>query len=477
MEEKSKVIRRPVLKPKTFGEDEWKLILGLLLIELVSLGYMYFKGAGFLFLQTMLVLIPASFISCVWVLRYRANRLLVLMTFLMLNFGFVSQYLTSDNPKQVIGMTLLKYTFAFLAAYIVGFIFYKGSSLIRLDAMIPVITVIQLSLWAVLFVTGVIQKLKEQEDNNQTAIINLSLGPISIQPMEVIKILYIFVIVAILCKKEQKESKILGIPRDLYMVLYTMVIACCSLLVSEMGSFLVMLVIGGLMMLAYSQNRMGTFVAGIVAMISLVLGWNIGARFLREKIGVVNKIYMRFTTFLKPELAGDYGVQGFAARKALTVGELFGPDADKYLVAIPRANDDMIFSTFVQNCGLIMGIMMILAIFIIFYQGFQIGTKVKDSYYGGLAVGISLLFAIESIIHIGYNIGILPITGIPLYLVSEGVTSMTTGLALMAILLIISTEVLPERTKEDEDRMERKFKKVVFSVFPKRNRVRNESED
>jgi len=44
----------------------------------------------------------------------------------------------------------------------------------------------------------------------------------------------------------------------------------------------------------------------------------------------------------------------------------------------------------------------------------------------------------EAVVHIGYNIAAFPITGIPLYFVSQGFTAILTGMIFVAILLVIS---------------------------------------
>lgn len=58
-----------------------------------------------------------------------------------------------------------------------------------------------------------------------------------------------------------------------------------------------------------------------------------------------------------------------------------------------------------------------------------------------MAVGIACLIAVESIIHIGYNMALLPITGIPLYFLSQGFSAIVTSMSLVAILLVISTKI------------------------------------
>ena len=59
----------------------------------------------------------------------------------------------------------------------------------------------------------------------------------------------------------------------------------------------------------------------------------------------------------------------------------------------------------------------------------------------------TVLIFTEALIHIGYNLAILPITGIPLYFCSSGFTALATGMGLTGVLLAISTGKIRRRKK------------------------------
>ncbi|GFI51711.1 putative lipid II flippase FtsW [Lachnospiraceae bacterium] len=92
-----------------------------------------------------------------------------------------------------------------------------------------------------------------------------------------------------------------------------------------------------------------------------------------------------------------------------------------------------------------MGVAIIVSFFALLARGIAIASACKETYFQGLTMSIVLLLVIENMIHIGYNIAMFPITGIPLYFVSQGFTAVVTAMVLAAVLLVISTGVLERR--------------------------------
>ena len=70
--------------------------------------------------------------------------------------------------------------------------------------------------------------------------------------------------------------------------------------------------------------------------------------------------------------------------------------------------------------------------------GFHVAEECGEQYSQSVAIGITVTIFAEALIHIGYNLALLPITGIPLYFCSSGFTALLTGMILVGILLAIS---------------------------------------
>ena len=75
--------------------------------------------------------------------------------------------------------------------------------------------------------------------------------------------------------------------------------------------------------------------------------------------------------------------------------------------------------------------------FIVLWRGIRIAQEASDTFGMLLAVGITSMLAFHVLINVGMTMGIMPVTGIPLPLMSYGVSSLTTNIMAIAILLNI----------------------------------------
>ena len=71
------------------------------------------------------------------------------------------------------------------------------------------------------------------------------------------------------------------------------------------------------------------------------------------------------------------------------------------------------------------------------WRGVQIAKDACDVFGRLLAVGITSMFAFHVLVNVGMTMGIMPVTGIPLPLMSYGVSSLTTNIMAIAILMNI----------------------------------------
>ncbi|MGG5372772.1 rod shape determining protein RodA [Enterococcus sp. AZ196] len=109
---------------------------------------------------------------------------------------------------------------------------------------------------------------------------------------------------------------------------------------------------------------------------------------------------------------------------AIGSGGLFGREAEQASVYVPVRESDMIFTVIGESFGFIGGTLVIFLYFYLFYQVLSaaINTNNKANLYIAAAFVFSLLFQIFE--NIGAAIGILPLTGIPLPILSQGGTSL-----------------------------------------------------
>lgn len=150
----------------------------------------------------------------------------------------------------------------------------------------------------------------------------------------------------------------------------------------------------------------------------------------------------RITAFLDPwsdPLGSGYQIiQSLYAIGPGGLGGLgLGMSRQKYSY-VPEPQTDFIFSILAEELGFIGGMIVLLLFLMLVWRGMRIAMTVSDSFGSFLAVGIVGMVAIQVIVNIGVVIGMMPVTGITLPLISYGGSSLTLMLTALGILLNIS---------------------------------------
>jgi len=214
--------------------------------------------------------------------------------------------------------------------------------------------------------------------------------------------------------------------------------------------FLIMIVVSILMLL---QKDFGTLsvMLGISATMYIIAGASYinlfaGAGLAGILFWIAIKIepyrLQRFLTFLNPE--SDTLGSGYHIRNALIAigsgglwGLGFGQSKQKYLY-LPEAHTDSIFAIICEELGFLRASSVILLIGFVGIRGFRIAKHAPDRYSSLLATGITAWIIWQSFINIGAMLSLLPLTGVPLPLISYGGSSLLILLAAAGILINIS---------------------------------------
>ncbi len=152
----------------------------------------------------------------------------------------------------------------------------------------------------------------------------------------------------------------------------------------------------------------------------------------------------RVLTFLNPEsdpLGSGYHI--IQSKIAIGSGGLYGKGwlngSQSHLEFLPERSTDFIFAVFAEEFGLI-GIVLLMALYIfIVIRGLYIATQAQDTFNRLVAGSLTLTFFVYTFVNIGMVIGLLPVVGLPLPLISYGGTSMVTVMAGFGIIMSIHT--------------------------------------
>jgi cell division protein FtsW len=253
-------------------------------------------------------------------------------------------------------------------------------------------------------------------------------GPFQLQPSEPAKLALLLWGADLLSRKE--KLKVLHEWRQLLIPLLpgTGVLVLLVMLGSDLGTTLILLVIFlSLLWVVGTPGRLFAGMAGLIAVIVAIL------------IVVAPYRMRRLTGFLDPE-ASQFadGYQGLQGLYALASGGWFGTGLGESKAKwqyLPHPETDFIFAIVGEELGLI-GTLLVLGLFgLLAYAGFRVARRVRDTFMRLAAAAVTTWFSAQAIINIGAVIGVLPITGIPLPLVSYGGSALIPTLMSLGMLL------------------------------------------
>lgn len=168
----------------------------------------------------------------------------------------------------------------------------------------------------------------------------------------------------------------------------------------------------------------------------------IGAAGLVGLIAAAPYRLQRITAFLDPWQdplgAGYQAIQSlYAIGPGGLVGLGLGMSRQKYNY-LPEPQTDFIFSILAEELGFIGGSLLLLLFLILIWRGMRCAITLSDLFGSFLAAGIVGILGVQVLINVGVVIGLLPVTGITLPLVSYGGSSLTLLLTALGILLNLS---------------------------------------
>jgi len=112
---------------------------------------------------------------------------------------------------------------------------------------------------------------------------------------------------------------------------------------------------------------------------------------------------------------------------------------------LPEAMTDSIFAIIAEEFGFIGSTLVILLLFFIVIRGFMIAKNAPDKFGQLLAIGISSWFGIQILVNLASQVALVPLTGIPLLLISYGGSSLVITMMAVGILLNISRHCVKNR--------------------------------
>ena len=105
---------------------------------------------------------------------------------------------------------------------------------------------------------------------------------------------------------------------------------------------------------------------------------------------------------------------------------------------LPNAHSDFIFAIVGEELGLVGAFLVMIAFGVLLYAGIRIAMQAPDTFGRLLAAGITSWIGLQTIINLGAVTGLLPITGVPLPLLSFGGTALVVTLVGIGVLVSVA---------------------------------------
>ena len=256
----------------------------------------------------------------------------------------------------------------------------------------------------------------------------ISLGFFQFQPSEFAKLILIVVLAKFFAENYDKLEQ----PKYLALSLAYLVVPMALVMKQpDLGTALVLMAIWLAMALTSRVRKLHLLVLAGVAVALLPLGMKMLKPFQRA----------RLETFINP--TSDPLHTGYnAVQSTITVGsgQIFGrglaAGSQSQLNFLPSLaqHTDFIFAVLNEKMGFVGGALLLLLFGVLLFRGVRIAYSAQDRFGMFLATGISAMILFHLFINAGMNMGIAPVTGIPLPFVSYGGTSLIVGMAALGLL-------------------------------------------
>lgn len=254
----------------------------------------------------------------------------------------------------------------------------------------------------------------------------IDLGFFRLQPAEFVKI---FVIVGLARWLYLFRGGINSWKSIFQTALFAGIPALLVLVEPDLGSAISLGVIwfGVLIVSPIKKQRLAVVVG--VGLLMIFLAWQFGLQDYQKN---------RIETFINPNL--DPQGQGYNLRQALIavgsgqfLGRGLGQGLQSQLRFLPERQTDFIFATLSEELGFVGSAGVVVLFFLILSRLLIIARNARDDLGKYIAYGIFFIIFFQFFVNIGMNIGIMPVTGIPLPLLSYGGSSMLVTWILLGI--------------------------------------------
>jgi len=253
----------------------------------------------------------------------------------------------------------------------------------------------------------------------------IDLGIFQLQPSELFKICIIIFLSKLFCDKVG-EVKF----KDLAVAIVFVILPTILVFIQpDFGTVTVILASSAILVMSLKLKSKQIIAIIIAIIIALPIGWFSLKDYQKQRI----------ETFLNSK-SDPFG-SGYNVRQSIIavgsgglLGRGLGHGPQSQLNFLPIAHTDFIFAGLAEASGFVGSSTFILLVIFLISRIIRVAQISKDNFGMLLAIGFGAMFAYQNFVNISMNLGLLPVTGIPLPFVSSGGTSLIINFIIIGIL-------------------------------------------
>lgn len=252
----------------------------------------------------------------------------------------------------------------------------------------------------------------------------INLGVFQLQPSEIGKLIILLFLARMFAETEEFRL------REILLILAIVALPMILILFQPDFGTAMVIFIELIVLLFFSNVRKIVLVAIFAGVLVLApVGWHFLKGYQKERI----------YTFINPS-QDPYGSGYNVTQAKITVGSggLWGQGIGKgtqiQLNFLPVAHTDFIFASTAEAIGFVGSSLLIILLIFLCVRVITISRLSKDLFGFYFAIGWGLILLFQVLVNVGMNLGIMPVTGIPLPFVSSGGSQMITNMAAIGIL-------------------------------------------
>ena len=258
----------------------------------------------------------------------------------------------------------------------------------------------------------------------------INIGFIQLQPSELMKISLVLALARYFHGLSYED---IGKPLNILLpIVLVFVPAGLVLMQPDLGTA-GMLILGGALMFFAAGVRLWKFAVVLVSGLAAIpIGWNFLRDYQKDRI----------LTFLNPEtdpLGAGYHI--LQSKIAFGSGGLFGKGflqgSQSHLSFLPERQTDFIFTMLAEEFGMVGGLVLIGLYALLIAYGLAIGLRSRNQFGRLVAVGLAGNLFLYVFINMAMVVGLIPVVGVPLPLISYGGTAMLTVLVGFGLIMSV----------------------------------------